>query len=276
MSREVLHAGKFISRGKGRHATRIMESHELIVVLSGELNMFEQEHYFRIRNGEYLILHRGKKHGGLGTYPANLSFFWIHFLDDELVAELPQSGPLPPHSLLPGYAQMYLLEQSRSEPDKESLQLLFDLMIREIRRSSGITSATLTTPLADQARRFLLTHYTEAVSLQSISKELHCNPKYLGQIYHRIYGETVITTLNRLRIERACQLLLTENFSIKETAQNCGFNDMAYFRRQFIKYCNMTPREFLWQKLAGFWNTDSGARINIGNPASSRNGLVKS
>lgn len=267
MSREILHAGKFISRGKGKHVTRIMESHELIVVLSGELSMFEEDRYFRIRSGEYLILHRGKKHGGLGIYPANLSFFWIHFLDDKLVSELPQSGQLPEHSPLPGYAQMYLLEQSRTKPDKESLKLLFELMLREICRSSDITSQTLTTPLADQARRYLLTHYTEPVSLQIISKELHCNPKYLGQIYHRIYGETVITTLNRLRIERACQLLLTENFSIKETALNCGFNDMAYFRRQFVKYCNMTPREFLWQKLAGFWNTDSGAAVNIGNPA---------
>ena len=85
---------KFISRGKGRHITRVMESHELIAVLSGELNMFEEERYFRIRSGEYLILQRGRKHGGLTNYSANLSFFWIHFLDDDIVAEVPQSGKL--------------------------------------------------------------------------------------------------------------------------------------------------------------------------------------
>ena len=270
MSREILHAGKFISRGKGKHITRVMDSCELIVVLSGELNMFEEERYFRIHSGEYLLLHQGKTHGGLSTYPPNLSFFWIHFRDDRLLDELPQSGQLPEHSSLPGYAQMFLLEQSRNEPDKESLALLFELMVRELRRSSGNSGNTVTTPLADMARRYLLTHYTEVISLESISKELHCNPKYLGQLYHRIYGETLITTLNRLRIERACQLLVTENISIKETAQSCGFNDMAYFRRQFAKYCNMTPREFLWQKIAGFWNTDSGARINIGNPVSKK------
>ena len=275
MSREILHAGKFISRGKGRHVTRVMESHELIAVLSGELNMFEEERYFRIRSGEYLILQRGRKHGGLTNYSANLSFFWIHFLDDDIVAEVPQSGKLSEHSPLPSYAQMYLLEQSRTEPDRESLALLFELMLREIRRSSSIASETFTTPLADAARRYLLVHYTEPVSLHSISSELHCNPKYLGQIYHRIYGETLITTLNRLRIERAYQLLIMGELSVKETAQNCGFNDMAYFRRQFIKYCNMTPREFIYQKRAGFLNTDSGARINIGNPASSRNELGK-
>ncbi|MBQ9787839.1 MAG: helix-turn-helix transcriptional regulator [Lentisphaeria bacterium] len=266
MSREVLHAGKFISRGKGRHATRVMESHELIVVLSGELNMFEEEHYFKIRSGEYLFLHRGRRHGGIGNYPGNLSFFWLHFRDDHLLAELPQSGELPPHSLLPGYAQMFLLEQGRNEPDKESLSLLFELMIKELRRSPVNRSETVTTPLADMARRYLLTHFTEQLSLASISRELHCNAKYLGQLYHRIYGETIITTLNRLRIEQACNMMITGNLSIKETAENCGFNDMAYFRRQFVKYCNMTPRDFIWQKLAGFHNTDSGGRVNIGNP----------
>lgn len=266
MSREVLHAGKFISRGKGRHATRIMDSHELIVVLSGELNMFEEDHYFRIRSGEYLLLHQGKTHGGLSTYPPNLSFFWLHFRDEHLMQELPQSGQLSAHSPLPGYAQMFLFEQSRSSPDKESLALLFELMIRELRRSSTHPSSIVTTPLADMARRYLLTHYAETLSLNSISKELHCNPKYLGQLYHRIYGETLITTLNRLRIKRACVMLITENMSIKETAQNCGFNDMAYFRRQFFKFNNMTPKEFIRQKVTGFWNSDSGARINIGNP----------
>jgi AraC-like DNA-binding protein len=275
MSRQILHAGKFISRGKGKHAERVMESHELIAVLSGELNMFEEDRYFRIRSGEYLILQRGRRHGGVTNYPANLSFFWIHFLDDDIVAELPQSGKLAEHSPLPSYAQMYLLEQSRTEADKESLSLLFELMIREIRRSSAIASETFTTPLADAARRYLLVHYTEAVSLQSISSELHCNPKYLGQIYRRIYGETLITSLNRLRIQRAYQLLVMGEFSIKETAQNCGFNDMAYFRRQFVKYCNMTPSEFIYQKRAGFLNTDSGAHINIGNPESARNELGK-
>ena len=58
MSREILHAGKFISRGKGKHITRVMDSCELIVVLSGELNMFEEERYFRIHSGEYKIVHK--------------------------------------------------------------------------------------------------------------------------------------------------------------------------------------------------------------------------
>ena len=266
MSREILHAGKFISGGKGKHITRVMDSHELIVVLSGELNMFEEDHYFRIRGGEYLLLQQGKTHGGLSTYPANLSFFWLHFRDDQLLQELPKSGQLSAHSPLPGYAQMFLMEQGREKPDQESLALLFELMVRELRRSSENAVSTVTTPLADMARRYLLTHYTEPISLDSISKELHCNPKYLGQIYHRIYGETLITTLNRLRIERACQLLITENTSIKEAAQNCGFNDLAYFRRQFARFCNMTPREYLWQKLAGYWNSDLGAKIDVGTP----------
>ena len=270
MSREILHAGKFISRGKGKHITRVVDSHELIVVLTGELNMFEEDKFFRICSGEYLLLHQGKSHGGLTNYPPNLSFFWIHFRDDTLLQELPQTGRLPEHSSLPGYAQMFLLEQSRNEPDKTTLALLFELMVRELQRSSDATANTITTPLADMAKRYLLTHYTEQLSLESISKELHCNAKYLGQLYHRIYGETLITTLNRLRIEKACLLLSTENMSIKETAISCGFNDMAYFRRQFAKYCNMQPREFLRQRLAGFWNTDSGARINIGNPQSKR------
>ena len=71
-------AGKFIFAGEGRHITRVHDWDELIVVLQGELEMFEEDRKFSVRAGEWLLLRRGKKHGGLAPYPANLSFFWLH------------------------------------------------------------------------------------------------------------------------------------------------------------------------------------------------------
>ena len=44
----LLNAGRFISRGKGRHATRVIDSYELILVIAGTLRMFEEESEFAL------------------------------------------------------------------------------------------------------------------------------------------------------------------------------------------------------------------------------------
>ena len=76
----LVSAGRFISRGKGRHITRVIDSYELILVVSGVLEMFEESRRFRVAAGEYLVLSPGRRHGGIGAYGADLSFFWCHFL----------------------------------------------------------------------------------------------------------------------------------------------------------------------------------------------------
>ena len=257
MSVKALFAGKFICAGHGRHVTRVIKSDELIVVLQGELEMFEEDRQFRVRPGEWLLLQRGRKHGGLAPYPGNLSFFWFHFMDDgTVIGTLPQHGVLREPEDFSTYAQSFLTEQSRLEPDRDIMDLLLALMIREMRRPSPTRqNRDLATPLAVAAQKFIGTHFFEELTLETISGHLHCNAQYLSRLYRRAFGETLIESLNKMRISRAKWHLATGSLSIKEVARCCGFNDMAYFRRQFRRYCSMTPGAYRRQHLAGVWNT---------------------
>ena len=178
-------AGKFIFAGEGRHLTRIHKSDELIVVLQGELEMFEEDKNFCIRPGEWLLLRRGRKHGGAAPYTPNLSFFWIHFIDDgTIIDSLPQHGVLREPADFSTYIQAYLNEQSRPEPDKKIMELLFLLMVQEMHRpSQEQLKVELATPLAIAAQKYIGTHFNEQLSLESIADELHCNPQYLSRLY---------------------------------------------------------------------------------------------
>jgi hypothetical protein len=49
-------AGLFISRGAAMHPTRVIDSHELIFVKQGELDMWEGEQVFHLQAGQ--TLHR--------------------------------------------------------------------------------------------------------------------------------------------------------------------------------------------------------------------------
>ncbi|HBP06964.1 MAG TPA: AraC family transcriptional regulator, partial [Lentisphaeria bacterium] len=52
----MLNAGRFVSRGRGRHGTRVIDSYELIYVDAGKLEMFEAGRTFRLSAGEWLLL----------------------------------------------------------------------------------------------------------------------------------------------------------------------------------------------------------------------------
>jgi hypothetical protein len=72
-------AGLFISRGGAMHPTRVIESHELIFVIQGQLDMWEEDRVFHLEAGQTLHLWPGRKHGGTTPMPPDLKFYWIHF-----------------------------------------------------------------------------------------------------------------------------------------------------------------------------------------------------
>ena len=72
-------AGLFISRGVGRHPSRVVSFFDLIYVRTGVLGIQEDDVAFTVNPGESLLLWPDRHHFGTVDYPADLSFFWIHF-----------------------------------------------------------------------------------------------------------------------------------------------------------------------------------------------------
>ena len=50
--------------------------------------------------------------------------------------------------------------------------------------------------------------------------------------------------LNRLVLEKACRLLLSEEVSIAAVADRLGFSDQFYFTKYFRRQMSMTPSAY--------------------------------
>jgi len=62
---------------------------------------------------------------------------------------------------------------------------------------------------------------------------------------HAITGKTPLNYINELRMARAAQLLVDEpDLNVGDVADRCGYDDMAYFARQFKQYHQMTPSQY--------------------------------
>lgn len=96
-------------------------------------------------------------------------------------------------------------------------------------------------------RRFLdyvHEHYTERLTVHSVSSALHCSESQLNHMTKKRLGVTFSTYVNKLRIEHAKELLLDTNESMLSIALIVGYNDSSYFSRVFMQLMDIPPSEF--------------------------------
>ncbi len=87
-------------------------------------------------------------------------------------------------------------------------------------------------------------NFKENLTLKDLSRKYYVNAAYLGQIFKKQYGESFKDYLNRIRIERAVELLLHTDMKIYEIAEAIGYKDMDYFINKFIAINGCTPAKF--------------------------------
>lgn len=89
--------------------------------------------------------------------------------------------------------------------------------------------------------------YTEPLSLDILSKELHLNKYYISHIFKERMGISFPDFINSLRAEHACGLLEKDS-SITEIVYASGFSSIRTFNRAFAKNMGMPPREYVRPK----------------------------
>jgi len=107
------------------------------------------------------------------------------------------------------------------------------------------------TPLAQSSgmtvRRILeycSSHYTEDLSLDTLSKNLHLNKYYISHTINKQINMRISTFINSLRIEAACRLLRNSNQKISEVAQAVGYDTIRSFNRAFSEIVHITPKAY--------------------------------
>jgi two-component system, response regulator YesN len=87
-------------------------------------------------------------------------------------------------------------------------------------------------------------HYSEELSLKTLSQRFHINSIYLGQLFQKELGIVFSEYINHFRIEKAKELLKNTHQKAGKIGKCVGYSDTTYFYKQFKKSVGVTPTEW--------------------------------
>ena len=95
-------------------------------------------------------------------------------------------------------------------------------------------------------------HLSDEHSAAALAAELGMSESKFSRFFRKATGNTFTDFLNRVRISRACQLLMDTDQQVNHICYEVGFNNVANFNRRFLDIKAMTPSEFRRQSLTRF------------------------
>lgn len=89
--------------------------------------------------------------------------------------------------------------------------------------------------------RYIREHYKEDVQ---VAKLVQLHPSYAGQMFKQEVGENFSDYLNRVRMEKASELLERTTMKIYEVSGTVGISDYRYFCKLFKRHTGFTPTQY--------------------------------
>lgn len=95
------------------------------------------------------------------------------------------------------------------------------------------------------AIEYLEQHFHEKVDTEVLAQYCCMSASQLRRCFAKEFQTTPTAYKNRLRIEKAKQILSSQELSIKEIAEKLGFDNIYVFSSTFKKHAGISPTEFV-------------------------------
>lgn len=126
-----------------------------------------------------------------------------------------------------------IIREVIKNPDSSGIKYLFFYLYDRIMEHKEIKSID-----------YINEHYEEDICITKLSSIEHYNPTYYSEWFKKQTGVSPSDYIQRVRIEKAKELLLTTNYSIGDIASQVGYDHNSSFTRIFRKLEKESPNAY--------------------------------
>jgi AraC-like DNA-binding protein len=235
---KYISGGKFVSQEPWQHPQRTIDSHELIIMLSGQAHLFVGEHSYDLQPGDVLHMPPGVVHGSTGISKEQVSFYWLHFTST--------AEPLPPEQMHPETLSRteilckQLLHCANShEYPRECADYYIRILLMELLVQRQ-TPNKLCTSVEDWVRD----NSDRPIKVSDVAAHFNFNQDYLSRVFRRYHPEGLKTYMDETRCQRIKQDLASTDLALQTLAEKYGFKEYKYFLKYFRFHEGITPTEY--------------------------------
>lgn len=99
------------------------------------------------------------------------------------------------------------------------------------------------------AIKYINDNYAEHIHAESLHELCFMSATHFRRLFGAVMGLSPLEYIHRLRISRACDLLLSSNDSILSISLAVGFDSVSSFNRQFIQATGMAPSKWRRERM---------------------------
>ena len=129
------------------------------------------------------------------------------------------------------------------------LRQLFVLVSQNNKRQSKNHAISLK---IEQTIEFMRQNINGKVTLEELSGVTQLSKFYLSRAFKEATGYPIITYFNKMKIDKAKELLIEGDKKVKEVAYELGYTNEFYFSRIFKRFEGSSPTEFYSKNVYGF------------------------
>ena len=134
------------------------------------------------------------------------------------------------------------IQEELSESKKEKLDAIINQVGLEIVENKG---GVLIERIKMYCQEYVLSEKNIKVNISDyLAKKLNKDYNYLSNLFSEIEMCTIVHYINLLKVEKAKEMILFEDYNFSEIAMKLHFNSLSAFSTQFKKITGFNPTHF--------------------------------
>lgn len=94
------------------------------------------------------------------------------------------------------------------------------------------------------AKKYILDHIQETISVEDIAGEVHLNAQYLMRSFKKETGLSILEFITKERVDLAKELLVKTEYPINRVADSVGYGNYSYFTKIFKRDTGLVPAAY--------------------------------
>lgn len=87
-------------------------------------------------------------------------------------------------------------------------------------------------------------NYQDSLTLGTFCEQKHYSVAYISRRFKQETGVTLREYVQKIRIEKSCELLEDSDLRVVEIARRVGYEDIKFFNQIFKRRMQVSPREY--------------------------------